>query len=254
MSTKSCNCHKKCKNNSYPPGAIVISGTEYEKSRKELATLRMLLEIAVCSGMEMRQCTEYLESRTALLKSKLSDHDISTALYLASVIESADSIYRIASKFSSVSSLENLSHISINEKSTNHEAIINKQLEEQFAMAKQRVLVVDDEPGIRELISDILSPHGHSVLCAENGTQALHKLSTNTIDVVYLDIRMPDGDGLTTLKKISNNWPNISVIMITGCGQREVIDKTLELGAYACLVKPFGVNDVIGMLELAKAA
>jgi DNA-binding NtrC family response regulator len=101
--------------------------------------------------------------------------------------------------------------------------------------------------------------HGHRVRCAENGVDALAVLAENRMEVVFLDIRMPNGDGLTALKEMRRLKPGLPVVMITGCGKRETIDQALDLGSFACLVKPFSIRDVVGMLEVlgltqAKAA
>ena len=69
-------------------------------------------------------------------------------------------------------------------------------------MKAMKILVADDEPGIRDLISEALSAHGHTVLAAENGVEAVACLAGESVDVVFLDIRMPRGDGLTALKEM----------------------------------------------------
>lgn len=115
-------------------------------------------------------------------------------------------------------------------------------------MKQFSVLVVDDEVGVCELIGDALSMHGHHVTCRENGVEALDFLAGHEVDVVFLDIRMPKGDGLTALKKMRKRWPSLPVVMITGCNQREVIDQSLQMGPLACLVKPFSMRDVLDIL------
>ncbi|HUV05053.1 MAG TPA: response regulator [Armatimonadota bacterium] len=117
-------------------------------------------------------------------------------------------------------------------------------------MKALNIMVVDDEPGIRELIRDVLTRHGHKVVCAENGVEAVGLMSSDPMDVVYLDIRMPNGDGLMALREMRRLRPSMPVIMITGSARRDVLDETMELGAFACLVKPFGMNDVVGMLQV----
>ena len=112
------------------------------------------------------------------------------------------------------------------------------------------ILVVDDEQGIRDLMRDALSLEGHQVICAQNGTEAIELLSSNKVDVVFLDIRMPKGDGLTALREIRRLNPALPVVMITGCGKRQVIDEAIQLGCDACLIKPFSMRDVVGMLEV----
>ena len=112
------------------------------------------------------------------------------------------------------------------------------------------ILVVDDEQGIRDLMRDALSLEGHQVICAQNGTEAIELLLSNKVDVVFLDIRMPKGDGLTALREIRRLNPALPVVMITGCGKRQVIDEAIQLGCDACLIKPFSMRDVVGMLEV----
>lgn len=114
---------------------------------------------------------------------------------------------------------------------------------------KLRVLIVDDERGIRDLLSEVISSEGHQVLCADSGIEALDRLSSSSIDIVFLDVRMPRGDGMTALKEIHSLWPNLPVIMITGGGNREIMIKARELGAVACMIKPFSMVDVIDMLD-----
>jgi len=121
-------------------------------------------------------------------------------------------------------------------------------------MEPLNILVADDELGVRELLYDVLTMHGHNVTCVENGTHALCVLSCCSIDVVYLDLRMPNGDGVSTLKLIRERHPSVPVIIITGSGIGELIDQTMELGAAACLPKPFSISDVIGMLDVVNPA
>ncbi len=112
------------------------------------------------------------------------------------------------------------------------------------------ILVADDEAGIRELLHDALGSVGHKVVCAENGVEAVARIADEQIDVVFLDIRMPKGDGITALKAILELRPSLPVVMITGCGQAETIDETLANGSFACLVKPFSIRDVLGILDV----
>ena len=120
-------------------------------------------------------------------------------------------------------------------------------------MKHLRILVADDEPGIRSLIQDALSLRGHNVTCAENGVEALALIASGPFDVLFLDIRMPKGDGLTALKEVRRIRPSMPVIMITGCGKRETIDEALGLGSMACLVKPFSMRDVVAMLDVVES-
>lgn len=116
-------------------------------------------------------------------------------------------------------------------------------------MRQLNVLVVDDEPGIRELISDALSRHGCAVSCAENGVEAVARVAEYHSDIVFLDIRMPKGDGITALREIHKLWPELPVILITGGTDPETLKNVFEMGASACLIKPFSLADIAHMLD-----
>jgi len=116
-----------------------------------------------------------------------------------------------------------------------------------------KILVVDDEPEARRLIRDALSRDGHVVLEAENGLEAVASLDAEPVDAVFMDIRMSRGDGLTALERIRALYPSLPVVMITGCGRNDMIEEAIRLGAVACLVKPFSMGDVVGMLDVLDA-
>jgi DNA-binding NtrC family response regulator len=119
-------------------------------------------------------------------------------------------------------------------------------------MANLNVLVADYEDATRGLLHNILTAHGHTVTCAENGAQALVALSNSMADVVYLNVRFPHGDGLAALKSIRRLWPSLPVIIITGSGQRELVDEAMGLVVHACLTQPFRNQDAIDILEILK--
>lgn len=121
-------------------------------------------------------------------------------------------------------------------------------------MKQLNVMVVDDEPGIRDLFRDVIAMRGHRAICASNGTEALEMLQADQVDVVFLDIRMPNGDGISTLKHIRTLKPMPKVVMITGDGNREAVDEAMGLGSMLCLMKPFSIRDVTGLLDLVEAA
>ena len=81
-------------------------------------------------------------------------------------------------------------------------------------MAVESILIVDDEPLIRELLSEVLEKDGYQVVSVSNGHQALRKIRQNYFDMVITDVRMPEMDGITLLKKIKELSPATSVIVI----------------------------------------
>ena len=107
----------------------------------------------------------------------------------------------------------------------------------------ERVLVVDDNQDIRDLVVHILSADGFHVFSAQDGESALAILNSNAIDLVLLDVMMPGMSGLEVLEEIrsgsNKKLRDIPVLMITAKSSTEDIDKALALGATSYIVKPF---------------
>ncbi len=107
----------------------------------------------------------------------------------------------------------------------------------------QKILVVDDNQDVRELVLHILSADGFHVFSAADGDQALAILGANEVDLVLLDVMMPGKSGLEVLSEIRNGsnkkLHEIPVVMITAKSTVEDIDKALALGASSYIVKPF---------------
>ncbi len=112
-------------------------------------------------------------------------------------------------------------------------------------MSKPLVLVVDDEAGIRESLSDIFSDEGYEVATAETGEEALVALAAREPDLVLLDIWLPGMDGLEALEKIKRKKPGVPVIMISGHGNIEMAVRATKNGAYDFLEKPLSLERVV---------
>jgi DNA-binding NtrC family response regulator len=119
-----------------------------------------------------------------------------------------------------------------------------------------RVLIVDDEPLIRWSLAETLGDSGHSVAEAGDGAGAVRSLSACAapFDVVLLDYRLPDSDGLGLLSTIRTLTPKSAVIMMTAVGTPEVTSGALALGAYRVVPKPFEVHDMAALVVQAHAA
>ncbi len=116
------------------------------------------------------------------------------------------------------------------------------------------ILVVDDEHGIRELLSEILSDEGHSVDLAENAAQARQARQQNTYDLVLLDIWMPDTDGVTLLKEwAGNNLLTMPVVMMSGHATIETAVEATKIGALSFLEKPITMHKLLKAVELGLA-
>ena len=118
-------------------------------------------------------------------------------------------------------------------------------------MDKNRILVVEDERNIRELIRFNLEKNGYKVEAAENGLDGLKMAETGEFDLLLLDIMLPGIDGLDICKKLRNGdkVPGIPIIMLTA--KNEEIDKVLglELGADDYVAKPFGIKELMARIR-----
>lgn len=101
------------------------------------------------------------------------------------------------------------------------------------------VLIVDDEPRIRQGLQRILDPMGYRVVSAENGRQALDLATHEDISIVLLDLKLPDINGMEILQTIRRNYPHMIVIIITGFGTVQTAAEAMRKGAYDLLPKPF---------------
>ena len=112
------------------------------------------------------------------------------------------------------------------------------------------ILVVDDELGIRQSFKMVLKDYFH-VFLAENGGAAIDILTKNTVDLILLDILLPDINCLDLLQKLKAIDPNTEVIMVTAVKEIQTAVRAIKLGAYEYIIKPFLVDDVINIINRA---
>ena len=113
---------------------------------------------------------------------------------------------------------------------------------------RPRVLVVDDDPGIRETMGDILALEGFSVEVAPDGEQAVALCGKQAFDFALLDIRMPGMDGVETLEAMKAVLPDLRVVMITGFEAGDLARRAMEAGAEAVFRKPLDVASFLPLL------
>jgi two-component system OmpR family response regulator len=111
-------------------------------------------------------------------------------------------------------------------------------------MQKPMILVVDDEDGIRDLISDALSIGGFEIESSPDGLQALKTIRDHRFDLLILDVNMPKMDGFALLEKIRTDGIDTPVIMLSARGQKVDINQGLRLGADDYMTKPFGLEEL----------
>jgi CheY-like chemotaxis protein len=103
----------------------------------------------------------------------------------------------------------------------------------------KHILVVDDDPDIRQVLQDRLQSYGYAVETAADGWAALRALAHSTPSGIFLDLRMPGMDGVEVLGRIRSRFPSIPVIIATAAGATEQATITTRAGAQAWLRKPF---------------
>ncbi|HVJ48188.1 sigma-54 dependent transcriptional regulator [Desulfitobacterium sp.] len=107
-----------------------------------------------------------------------------------------------------------------------------------------KVLILDDEEGFREIIVQRLSRRGYEVLEAGTAQEGMALLQESFFDVVLLDLRLPDGDGLLLLPQIKQRQPDLQVVMLTGHGTVESAIEAMKTGAYDYLMKPCNLSEL----------
>jgi len=109
-------------------------------------------------------------------------------------------------------------------------------------MSPGKVLVVDDEPEVRQVLLEFLSSRGYDVSVASGGAEAVALVESTRPDLVLLDVAMPGMDGVETLKRIVAIDPELAVIMVTANADIGVTSKLLALGAVDYVPKPFDLD------------
>ena len=111
-------------------------------------------------------------------------------------------------------------------------------------MVNKPILVVDDEPIVRESIRDWLKDAGYQVATAETGEEALEMIKKQDFGIVILDVRLPGQTGITVLKQVKALKPEIKSIIITAYPSAELSNEAKKLGAIDYLIKPIAPDDL----------
>lgn len=115
-----------------------------------------------------------------------------------------------------------------------------------------RLLVVDDDPVFREELTELLASDGHSVRSAPSVAGAVTALESEEVDVVFTDLKMPRHGGLELLAEVRRRWPQTVTVMVTGFATVETAVEAMKLGAFDYVRKPFRIEQVQRILELAR--
>ena len=118
-----------------------------------------------------------------------------------------------------------------------------------------KILVVDDEPHIREVLQQLLETEGYVTAGADSGAEALELVREFMPHIVFLDIRMPEMDGIQCLRRIKEIEQNVEVVMISGFATIEMAKRALEIGAFDYIGKPLSfdhIRDIIRQISITK--
>lgn len=116
-------------------------------------------------------------------------------------------------------------------------------------MNKPTILVVEDDVPVRNLITTTLKTHDYKYLCAPNGNEAVTLASSHNPDVVFLDLGLPDMDGIEVIKQI-RSWSNMPIIVISARSEDDDKIEALDSGADDYLTKPFSVEELLARLRV----
>lgn len=114
---------------------------------------------------------------------------------------------------------------------------------------KTKILVVDDELDVLDLMKELFESRGYQPLTATNGVEALKVVREEEPDMVISDIRMPDMDGMQLLEILSNSYSNIPVIMVTAHGTIETAVEAIKMGAKDYVLKPLRLDEILSKVE-----
>ena len=119
-------------------------------------------------------------------------------------------------------------------------------------ISSPKILIVDDNYLMRTLLRGILRSEDYPTVSeARNGIVALDAIAKDKPDIVFLDVIMPEMDGIETLQNIKERYPDIAVIMITGNPSKENVEESIQSGASGFIVKPFNSAKVLNTLDRA---
>lgn len=107
-----------------------------------------------------------------------------------------------------------------------------------------KLLIVDDQRGIRRLLTEVFSEYGYEIESCSNGVKALETIPVFNPDLIIMDVKMPGMNGIDVLKKIRETDKERKVIMMTAYGDQHYVNQAEALGVARFIIKPFDLNDL----------
>jgi DNA-binding NtrC family response regulator len=118
----------------------------------------------------------------------------------------------------------------------------------------QKILVVDDDSGVRDVVRSMLESEGYLVSVAQNGREALNSLKTEDFQVLITDLVMPEQEGIETIKIVRRDYPAVKVIAMSGAFGGDYLRIAGYLGAHGTLAKPLQMSSVLKVVADALGA
>lgn len=112
-----------------------------------------------------------------------------------------------------------------------------------------RILIADDTPSVRTFLSNLIERMGHTSVEARDGKEAFEKFKKESIDLSFVDLKMPEMDGIGYLERVKKIDPKAVVIMMTGYPSAESIIQTIEDDGYTYIAKPLKVRRIMDLVE-----
>ena len=119
------------------------------------------------------------------------------------------------------------------------------------------ILIVDDQKGVRRLLEELFKMEGWNVYTASDGIEAVSQVKASSPDIVLMDMKMPNMNGLESSSQILALCPDMRIIMMTAYGEMDVVKKALEVGVRRCITKPFDIlslRDLVNELVMEKVS
>ena len=128
----------------------------------------------------------------------------------------------------------------------------NKKLKKPLKKAGKRqitILIVEDDQDLRESLAAALRDEGHHVIWAQDADAAIASVKAHKVNIVFMDICLPDMNGVKVYKAIKKIQPTAITVMMTGFFVQDLVDEAIGAGAYDILYKPFTMDDILKMIK-----
>ncbi len=116
-------------------------------------------------------------------------------------------------------------------------------------MTAPRILIIDDEAGVRKILSKVLKKEGYKVLTAASGEKAIKIVKNKKVDLTLVDLKMPGIDGVETIRRIRKSDSSVINVIITGYGEMKSVKEATDLGVFDYITKPFDLKYIKALIK-----